>query len=168
MKSWKALLLGGWLFWFLFFLGSVQATHIVAEITYTPNTDVTINKPLSFVPLQSGGTSPYTCNWDFGDGETTSICSPTKTYTRAGQYTITLSGTDVTAHAYSTTKILDVGTGTYTGPGTTGGTTPSGDSSTETGQPSPLPVVGSSTAILVIGGLGAYYFLGRGRRGRIG
>ena len=141
----------------------VSASHIVAEITYTPSADVTINKPLSFVPLQSGGTSPYTCNWDFGDGETTSICSPTKTYTRAGQYTITLDGTDVTAHPYSTTKSLDVGTGTYTGPGGGGGDTTTGTDSSADSQPSALPAVGGSTLLIFGVGLGAYLLV-RGRK----
>jgi len=143
----------------------VSADHIVAVITYTPSADVTINKPLDFVPLQSGGTSPYTCNWDFGDGETTSICSPTKTYTRAGQYTITLSGTDVTAHAYSTSKIIDVGTGTYVGGGSS--TTITDTDSSADSQPSTLPVVGGSTLLIL--GVGVVAYLGlKGRKRVVG
>jgi hypothetical protein len=76
---------------------------------------------------------------------------------------------------YGSSGYVSVGGGTedfvFEVQGSTGGFLGGGgiiqDPSTD--QPSPLPVLGGSTAILVIAGIGAVYFLGlRGKRGRIG
>ena len=40
------------------------------------------------------GTPPYSWNWDFGDGETSTQENPTHSYTAEGTYTVTLSATD--------------------------------------------------------------------------
>jgi PKD repeat protein len=42
----------------------------------------------------SGGTTPYTYAWDFGDSSTASTLNPTHTYGDQGSYTATLSVTD--------------------------------------------------------------------------
>ncbi len=52
--------------------------------------------PLSvtFTSSASGGTSPYTFSWDFGDGSTSSDQNPSHTYSAAGDYPVILSVTD--------------------------------------------------------------------------
>ena len=41
-----------------------------------------------------GGVPPYTCHWDFGDGNTSNERHPTHTYSVEGNYTITFTVTD--------------------------------------------------------------------------
>jgi PKD repeat protein len=41
-----------------------------------------------------GGTPPYTCYWDFGDGNTSTERHPSHTYHAVGQYNITFTVTD--------------------------------------------------------------------------
>jgi hypothetical protein len=41
-----------------------------------------------------GGTPPYTCHWDLGDGTTSDACSESHIYANPGNYTATLTVTD--------------------------------------------------------------------------
>lgn len=55
------------------------------------NTDtVCLGTAFSFSENSTGGVAPYTYNWDFGDGNTSSMANPTHTYASAGTYTVTL------------------------------------------------------------------------------
>jgi PKD repeat protein len=55
---------------------------------FTPyTTNVCLNSPLSFLNMSIGGTSFY---WDFGDGNNSTMYSPTHSYSTAGTYTVTL------------------------------------------------------------------------------
>lgn len=49
---------------------------------------------LSFATFVSGGTPPYTYQWNFGDGTGSPLSGPVHTYSEAGQYTVTLMVTD--------------------------------------------------------------------------
>ncbi len=48
--------------------------------------------------------------WDFGDGTTSTAANPSKTYTKAGTYTVTLKVTDNAGAVASVTKSLSVST----------------------------------------------------------
>ena len=48
-----------------------------------------------------GGSPPYTCLWDFGDGTTSTLQHPSHTYTNIGQYNLTFTVTD-SEHTIST------------------------------------------------------------------
>jgi PKD repeat protein len=67
---------------------------------------------VNFSDLSQGDYS--TCAWDFGDGDTSTQCSPSHTYTDAGNYTVslTISGTDgsktETKNDYIEVKPLEV------------------------------------------------------------
>jgi len=54
----------------------------------------TENKPIQFAGSASNGVEPYTWNWDFGDGQTSTEQNPTHTYENPGNYTVTLNVTD--------------------------------------------------------------------------
>jgi PKD repeat protein len=41
-----------------------------------------------------GGTPPYTCQWDLGDGATSDECGPSHIYANPGNYTATVTVTD--------------------------------------------------------------------------
>lgn len=51
-------------------------------------------KPLSFVSKVSGGFEPYTFQWDFGDGETSTVANPSHVYRNEGWYGVRLTVTD--------------------------------------------------------------------------
>ena len=57
---------------------------------YTGETGV----PVQFTGTASGGTTPYTWAWTFGDTGTSTEQSPTHTYTTAGTFDVTLTVTD--------------------------------------------------------------------------
>ena len=49
---------------------------------------------ITFTGSASGGTPPYTYEWDFGNGDTASGQTVTYAYPAAGEYVVTLSATD--------------------------------------------------------------------------
>jgi len=75
---------------------------------YTGETDV----PVQFTGGATGGTSPYTYYWTFGDGGSSSQQNPTHTYSSADTYTVTLLVTDDDSETDTCTT-----TATITSPG---------------------------------------------------
>src|SRR5918998_2812932 len=47
-----------------------------------------------FETLTDGGTPPYTCEWDLGDGTTVDTCNVSRIYENPGTYTATVTVTD--------------------------------------------------------------------------
>jgi PKD repeat protein len=62
-------------------------------------TSIVTNASITFTGGCTNGT-PTNWRWDFGDGTTSSLQNPTKTYRYAGSYTVTLSATDGTADGF--------------------------------------------------------------------
>jgi PKD repeat protein len=54
-----------------------------------------------FETLTDGGTPPYTCLWDLGDGTTSDTCSVSHTYANPGTYTAVVTVTDATGQTAS-------------------------------------------------------------------
>ena len=69
---------------------------------------------LQFSGSASGGSSPYTYRWTFGDGGTGSGAAPSHTYTTAGTYTATLTVTDSESATDSDTATVTITTPTET------------------------------------------------------
>ncbi len=66
---------------------------------------------VSFAGFASGGTAPYTYAWTFGDGGTSSVQSPSHTYSGQGAYTVHLTVTDsasMTASALAQTVTVTI------------------------------------------------------------
>ncbi len=63
---------------------------------------------IQFTGFASGGTTPYTWAWDFGDGATSTQQNPTHAYTTAGTYTATLTVTDAVAATDTDTATVTV------------------------------------------------------------
>jgi len=59
------------------------ATRIVKE-----------GESVQFIPTVAGGISPYSYEWDFGDGSTSTEPAPAHTYQKAGTFTVTVKVTD--------------------------------------------------------------------------
>jgi phage baseplate assembly protein gpV len=67
-----------------------------------------INQDIAFTGFASGGTTPYTWAWDFGDGATAAVQNPTHAYTTAGTYTATLTVTDAASNTATDTATVTV------------------------------------------------------------
>jgi outer membrane protein assembly factor BamB len=63
-----------------------------------------INQPVQFQGSATGGYSPHSYHWDFGDSHTSDEQNPIHTYTSAGNYTVTLTVTDNTSNTSSDTS----------------------------------------------------------------
>jgi PKD repeat protein len=92
------------------------ASPLAAQASGTPTIG---NAPLtvSFTGSATGGTAPYVYSWDFGDGTASSTAqNPSHIYTSGGTYTATLTVTDNTAPATTTTAKVTVTVGAIGGP----------------------------------------------------
>jgi len=69
---------------------------LAASFTFSPSSPET-GQQVTFSASASGGTSPYTFNWAFGDGSTRTGSSVTNIYRTAGSYTVVLSVNDSSA-----------------------------------------------------------------------
>ena len=85
------------------------ASTLIAAATASPASG---DAPLSvtFGGSATGGTSPYTYAWAFGDGGTSAAQNPTHNYTAAGTYTATLTVTDAASATDADTKTITVTT----------------------------------------------------------
>lgn len=74
--------------------GTPPPAGLASDFTFSPaNPD--IGDSVSFATSVSGGTTPYSYAWNFGDSAGTSTgANPTYTYTSAGTFTVTLTVTD--------------------------------------------------------------------------
>ena len=63
---------------------------------------------VSFTADATGGKPPYSFNWDFGDGETSTDQNPTHTYTTAGTYTATVEVVDSLGGSITSTQQITV------------------------------------------------------------
>jgi PKD repeat protein len=73
-----------------------------ADFTATPTTGLAAS--VDFSDKTSGGTPPYTYEWDFGDGATSTAENPSHIYTAPGIYTVALTVTDDVGATDSETK----------------------------------------------------------------
>ncbi len=93
---------------------TVNAPGVLAASITTPSGNVTIasGTSQSFAGSASGGTSPYTYSWTFGDGGTAATASASHTYTNTGTanvtYTATFKVTDAAAATSTVTRTITV------------------------------------------------------------
>src|SRR5215218_9940882 len=84
---------------------------LTAEITsnYTADDDHVAPATFSFAADASGGTGPYTVNWNFGDdSEESDEQTVSHTFNEAGNYTVTLTATDSTGETATDTLEITV------------------------------------------------------------
>ena len=77
------------------------------SFSFAPQTPL-FNAVVTFSSTTSGGTSPYTISWNFGDTKTGAGASVTHTFTTAGTYTVTETATDSSSPAKTATTTLSV------------------------------------------------------------
>ena len=72
---------------------SLEQSKLAVEFNVDTRT-VKEGKQVQFIPTVSGGFSPYSYEWNFGDGATSTEGAPTHTYRKDGTFTVILKITD--------------------------------------------------------------------------
>ena len=81
-------------------------TDTVPSVNFTVNaTSLVASQWVNFTYTGSGGNSPLTFAWTFGDGGTSTGRNPPHQYAAAGTYTITLTVTDLDSDSDTETKV---------------------------------------------------------------
>ncbi len=84
-------------------------TGPVADFTFTPDVICTLPVTLDFTNNTFGG-NPATCSWTFGNGQTSSACTPpSQTYNAPGTFPVTLTVTG--GNNCTNTKTVNISTG---------------------------------------------------------
>ncbi|MFH1087394.1 MAG: DUF4349 domain-containing protein [Chloroflexota bacterium] len=65
---------------------------------------VKVGEAVRFMPQISGGFAPYSYEWDFGNGQTSTSSAPMHEYRSPGRYSVTLRVTDDRKNTYSETR----------------------------------------------------------------
>ncbi|HPP78881.1 DUF3821 domain-containing protein, partial [Methanospirillum sp.] len=69
--------------------GNPISTGLIADFTMTPSSTY-VNVPIQFIDKSTGGT-PTSWQWEFGDGNTSSLQSPIYSYANPGTYQVILN-----------------------------------------------------------------------------
>jgi PKD repeat protein len=99
---------------------------------------------VSVSPGLWGGTPPFLVDWNFGDGSTSNLSSPTHTFAAAGNDTVTVTVTDALGESSTGSFVLSVGTNS--GPALGTGGTPGGTNGPATIATATILVVGVAAA----------------------
>ncbi len=75
------------------FTVTLEQSKLIAEFTADART-IKAGDSIMFTPNVSGGFSPYSYEWNFGDSETSTEANPFHTYKNDGTFTVTLKVTD--------------------------------------------------------------------------
>jgi len=92
---------------------STQTISVLASLplstsfTFLP-ANPTVNAPVSFTAVTTGGTLPYAISWNFGDGATAAGVTATHTFTTAQSFTVTETATDSATPKQTTTATRTV------------------------------------------------------------
>ena len=74
---------------------NVRLDQAELDVTFTASKKtVKVGQDVHFDPRIAGGISPYSYEWDFGDGNTSTDTAPSHAYKSDGIYTVTLKVTD--------------------------------------------------------------------------
>jgi PKD repeat protein len=94
---------------------STPATGIISVaavlmVSAGSNLNAIAGSPITFAGTVSGGASPYTYSWNFGDGSvSTGFLNPSHTYSANGTYTVVLSVSDGSGQYASNSLVATIG-----------------------------------------------------------
>ncbi len=76
--------------------GSTSYTvYSIPSVTASAQTNPSdVNVAIQFASNPTGGDPPYSCSWEFGDGQGSTACSPTHAYAIAGTFSACVNVTD--------------------------------------------------------------------------
>jgi len=83
--------------------GSSTPPRLATSFTVSPPTPLA-NAPVSFTATTTGGATPYTISWNFGDGSTGTGASILHTFLSAQSFTVTESATDSSSPSQTATS----------------------------------------------------------------
>jgi PKD repeat protein len=84
---------------------NISLSQAALDATFTASAvNARTGDEIQFYPDIGGGFTPYSYQWDFGDGQTSTDESPTHAYAKPGQFTITLKVTDDRANTVTETR----------------------------------------------------------------
>lgn len=93
-------------------VSSISITLHWTELTISASSvEAAIGRSIQFYAFAKDGAGPYSYSWDFGDGTVSYDQSPSKQYSRPGNYTVTCTATD--ALGVQDTKTLKISAGAY-------------------------------------------------------
>ena len=90
--------------------GTITPPGLSASFTYSPSAPLA-GSTVTFSGVASGGASPYSYNWTFGDGSAGSGQAASHTYSAPGTYSVNLTATDSASHSASSAQAVVVPTG---------------------------------------------------------
>lgn len=96
------------------YLEGTSSTSLINVNLYQAKLNVNFNasmvntmtgKGIQFYPSVSGGFTPYSYQWDFGDGKTSTDFAPVHSYDKPGTFSVTLKVTDNRGNTVSETRV---------------------------------------------------------------
>src|SRR5438876_4410803 len=88
------------------------SSSLTTSFTFSPSSPTT-GQTITFTASASGGASPYTFSWGFGDGGSATGSPTTHVYSTSGAYTVTLTASDSTGKTALVSKNVMVSTSDF-------------------------------------------------------
>ena len=84
---------------------TVNLAQAKLEVKFTASSiNAKTGDEIQFNPDVAGGFTPYSYEWDFGDGKTSTESNPVHVYAKPGEYTISLKVTDDRGNTVTETR----------------------------------------------------------------
>ena len=88
---------------------AIAVAGTAPTVTFTVSTNPTVGSPVTFTATVTGGTTPYSYSWNFGDTSALGTTNPvTHTYTSKGSKTVTLTVTDANSATTPSSRTVNI------------------------------------------------------------